>query len=59
MSGYADANPESARQMIEVDFILGNKYVGLDDGNIGFRSVEQDKLLIPSSEDFCRPNNVQ
>lgn len=59
MSGYADANPESARQMIEVDFILGNEYVGLNDGRVGFQSVGQDKLLIPSLEDFCLPNNMQ
>ena len=52
MSGYAYANLDSARQIIEVDFILGNEYVGLNDGRIEFQSVKQDKLLIPSLEDF-------
>ena len=30
MSGYAEAKPESARQMIEVDFILDNRETELD-----------------------------
>ena len=59
MSGYAEAKPEIARQIIEVDFILGKKFVGLNDGRIGLHSVKRNKLLILSPEDFSLPNNVQ
>jgi hypothetical protein len=42
MSGYAEAKPEIARQMIEVVFILSNRQVGLDGGRMRPESVEHD-----------------